>query len=145
MNCLSRKRYLFWLFYNPEEGELAISLSESVYQYQDHSANMANVVVFHRYLKTLFKLRKQQPSLYALPEHVLTASTSEPIAVQEMYFVAESHGFAPNNTVALNIKASLTKYVRYLCSALKFYILLAEQDNKYQMSLATLFLWLSCR
>jgi Flp pilus assembly protein TadD len=130
---LVAKAILFWLFYNPEEGNLAIALSEGVYQYQGHSANMANVVVFHRYIKKLFELRKLQPELYCL-----SGSNDAETAVKEIYFVAESHGFAPNNTIIQYQQQPFQVRSLFMLGA-KIFHLVAEQDNKYQTSLVTLF------
>lgn len=119
---------VLWLFYCFEEAEQAIALSENIYQFEDVSANMANMAIFHRYIKKLLSLRKGNQQLY-LPKNE--------DAVKEMYFVSESHGFAPNGTI-VNYNDEEYQIRSLFVLGAKVFHLIAEQDNKYQVSLATL-------
>ncbi len=123
------KAMLFWLFYNPEEGEQAIHLSEAVHQYKDKSRHMANMAIFHNYLKMLFKIRKAQPSLYIAKENT---------SYKDIYFVSESHGFAPNNTF-INYKNEDYQVRSLFVFGAKVFHIINERDNKFKESLLTLF------
>ncbi|MBA6403988.1 MULTISPECIES: tetratricopeptide repeat protein [unclassified Colwellia] len=128
-NILVGKAILFWLFYNPEEGDQAIALSSHIYQYQYHSKTMANMVVFHRYLTELFKYRQQENNVY---------QCNEPESTQEMFFVSESHGFSPNNTIVNYQNASYQIRSLFIMGA-KIFHLINDDDNKHKASLKVLF------
>jgi tetratricopeptide (TPR) repeat protein len=57
---LVAKAMLFWLFYSPEEVEQVLKLSNSIYSYENDSANMNNMIIFHRYIRTLLENRRKQ-------------------------------------------------------------------------------------
>ena len=78
------KAILFWLFDNDEEGQRAIALSESINSVKIKHPSLTNHKVFHSFVKDLLQYRQNNRSTYQTSERPL------------IYFISESHGFAPN-------------------------------------------------
>ena len=104
-NFLVGKAIIFWLFEHFEQAAQAIQLSEKIYQFEHLSAHMANMAVFHRYIKNLLNLREPNAALYL---------STESIDHKEMYFISESHGFSPNGTSIQIQPRKCIKFARYL-------------------------------
>lgn len=122
------KAIVFLLFEHFEEAKQAIELSEKIYQFEHMSSHMANMTVFHRYIKRLLSLRAQNTALYALTQD------SNP---KEMYFISESHGFSPNGTIVQYNNEAYKIRSLFIMGA-KIFHLIDDRDNKYQVSLALL-------
>ncbi len=121
------KAMLFWLFYNPEGVEQAIALSESIYRFENNSDNINNMIIFHRYIKKLLSVRQQQPYLY-------WQGVVEQESIQPIYFISESHGFSPNDTLVQY--QGQQHYIRSLfIFGAKIFHLASENDNRYKASL----------
>lgn len=120
---------IYWLFFRFEDAAKAIELSEKIYDYENESHNMANLVIFHRYIKKLLMLRKQENALY--PQ-----SDQQAIDTPEMYFISESHGFAPNGTL-VNYKGQQYQINSLFVLGTKLFHLLTDAENKYQVSVSS--------
>lgn len=127
------KAMLFWLFYNPEELEQTLQLSNSIYSYENDSANMNNMIIFHRYIKTLLKNRQESSCLYR--QQALTEQ--EQVSIAPMYFVSESHGFAPNDTL-INYQGQDYPIRSLFILGAKLIHLVSDIDNRYKASFNTL-------
>ena len=120
------KATLFWLFDNVEEAYQAISLSEGVYTDNTNYSNITNLTTFHRYLKLLIEYKIKNPEFYQTQ------------ASQEIYFISESHGFAPAGaTIQYKDELHSIKSL-FIRGAKVFHIGKAEQ-NKYKVSLLKIF------
>jgi len=119
---------VFWLFYNFDEASQSIERSQKIYEFEHLSANIANMAIFHRYIKKLLVIRNERSELY------IPKKTEE---VKEIYFVSESHGFAPNGTIVEYNKEEYQIRSLFVLGA-KLFHLISESENKYQVSLATL-------
>lgn len=126
IELLVGKAILFWLFDNIDEAEQAIILSEGVYSHPKGSyENLENLQIFHTYLKNLIVFYRQNTSLYAPRGN-------------DLYFISESHGFAPNN---MKIEFNETSYnIRSLfVKGAKVFHFTQANDNRFKASLAMLF------
>jgi Flp pilus assembly protein TadD len=119
---------IFWLFYNFDEASQSIELSQKIYEFQHLSANIVNMAIFHRYIKELLVIRNKRTELY-LPQ-----KTRE---VKEIYFISESHGFAPNGVI-VEYNEEEYKIRSLFVLGTKLFHLISEKENKYQVSLASL-------
>ncbi len=127
---LVAKAMLFWLFYSPDEVEQALQLSKSIYRYQNDSANINNMIVFHRYIKNLLDRRREKLFLY----HQRGAQ-SEQESIEPIYFISESHGFSPNDTLVTYQEQRYVVRSVFIFGA-KIIHLIDEQDNRYKASLS---------
>jgi tetratricopeptide (TPR) repeat protein len=131
-NILTGKAILFWLFYNHEEGKEALTLSDNIYKLQNRPNSMVNnMVVFHRYLTKLFNYRQENTdtTIYQYKPH-------EP--VQEMFFISESHGFSPNNTI-IHYQNTPHRIRSLFVMGAKIFHFINGTENKYRASLNMLF------
>ncbi|WP_440875614.1 tetratricopeptide repeat protein [Thalassotalea sp. PLHSN55] len=122
IELLVGKAILFWLFDNVDEAEQAIQLSEGVYTYPEGNyENLTNLKVFHGYLKRLIAFYRENESLYTERQ-------------QDLYFISESHGFAPNNMRVtfeqqnFNIRSLFVK-------GAKVFHFSQQQNNRFKESL----------
>lgn len=122
------KAIVYWLFNKLEDAKNAIDLSERIYEFASMSEHMSNMVTFHRYIKKLLVFRLAHADLYSEGQHD---------ELPEMYFISESHGLSPNDTL---IEYNKKKYkVRSLfIMGAKVFHLTSVKDNKYQVSLSRL-------
>ncbi len=124
------KATLFWLFDNVEEAQQAVQLSEGIYTDNSNYSNIRNLTVFHIYLKQLVNFRLAHPDFY---QHETE---------QQIYFVSESHGFAPSGarvTYKQQEYAIKSLFVR----GTKVFHLTSEKSNKFKESLRRLLLGLA--
>lgn len=125
IELLVGKAILFWLFDNVDEAEQAIRLSESVYSYPQGSyENLDNLKVFHAYLKKLIMFYRQNNDLYKERK-------------QDIYFISESHGFAPNNMQVVFAGQALNVRSLFIKGAKVFHFT-QPNNNKFKASLAHL-------
>lgn len=127
---LVAKAMLFWLFYSPDDVEQALQLSSRIYSYENDSANMNNMIIFHQYIRSLLKRRREKLALYqqnALSQH-------EKASIKPMYFISESHGFSPNDTLITYQEQRYVVRSLFIFGA-KIIHLIREQDNRYKASL----------
>jgi tetratricopeptide (TPR) repeat protein len=122
------KAMVYWLFFRYEEAAQAIALSEKIYEFEHESPNMANMVVFHRYLKRLLKQKQQPSNLYVTGDKQVSP-------LPELYFLSESHGFSPNGTV-VRYQGSQYQINSLFVLGAKLFHLIEAQDNKYQVSVS---------
>lgn len=127
---LVAKAMLFWLFYSPDEVEHALQLSRSIYSYENDSHNMNNMIIFHRYISTLLQRRKEKQFLYQ--QNVL--SQQETLSIKPIYFISESHGFSPNDTLITYQKQRYVVRSLFIFGA-KIIHFIKKQDNRYKASL----------
>ncbi|WP_441002098.1 tetratricopeptide repeat protein [Pseudocolwellia agarivorans] len=119
---------IFWLFYNFDEASQSIELSQKIYEFEHLSENIVNMAIFHRYIKKLLVIRNARTELY------LPKKTNE---VKEIYFISESHGFAPNGVIVEYNKEEYQIRSLFVLGA-KIFHLISKNENKYQVSLASL-------
>lgn len=122
------KAIVYWLFNCFDDAKQAIEQSSVIYQYEEMSSHMKNMTVFHRYIKKLLEIRDSQ---------IDTSSVPANNELKEMYFISESHGFAPNGAI-VNYQGSSYQIRSLFIMGAKIFHLIAEEDNKYQVSLARL-------
>lgn len=118
---------IFWLCNCINEARQAIQASENIYRVAQQSKHLSNMAKFHRYIKELLALKEQQPELYQ-------ANSAD--STQELYFISESHGLAPNGTV-VRYQNEVYKIRSLFVLGAKLFHFTTPEDNKYQMSLAT--------
>jgi len=125
---LISKAILFWLFDNIEEAVQAIVLSEGINTLEEGHANLKTMKVFHGYIKRLLVYRQQHSEVYQD-----TQASDLPL----IYFISESHGFAPNGmTVNYQQQSHLIKSL--FISGTKMVHLIQQSSNQYNVSLTTL-------
>lgn len=123
IELLVGKAILFWLFDNVDEAEQAIQLSESVYSFPEGGyENLINLKVFHSYVKKLIAFYRQNSALY-------TERT------QDLYFISESHGFAPNN-MQVNIAEQSYNIRSLFIKGAKVFHFTQEGPSRFKESLA---------
>ncbi|MBL0709891.1 MAG: hypothetical protein JJV99_02575 [Colwellia sp.] len=130
---LVTKAMLLWLFYSPNEVAQTLELSNGIYRYKNDSDNMNNMIIFHRYIKTLLQYRQEKPLLYQQDSLLQQEKTS----IIPMYFISESHGFAPNDTL-VNYKDQDYAIRSLFIFGAKIIHLVSEADNRYKASLSLL-------
>lgn len=125
IELLVGKAILFWLFDNIDEAEQAIQLSQSLYTYQDESyANLTNLKVFHVYLTKLIAFYRENSELYGE-------------RAGDLYFISESHGFAPNN-MQVTIKEQPFNIRSLFIKGAKVFHFTQAGPNRFKESLARL-------
>jgi|GEM_PF-1422500 len=122
------KAIIFWLFSRYEETALCLKLSETIYQYQNTSKNMANMAIFHQLLQGLLVVYKTNKQLYQLPDGV---------EEKEIYFISESHCLSPHGSIVKYKNEQLRVRSLFILGA-KIFHMVADVDNKYQVALANL-------
>lgn len=128
---LVAKAMLLWLFYNPLELDQALTLSNHIYNYENDSDNMNNMIVFHRYIKSLLHVRESHPSLY---KH---DSLSNKKPMEPLYFISESHGFS-SNEMFINYKEQEYAVNSLFIMGAKVIHFISDVDNRYKASLSLL-------
>ncbi len=118
---------VLWLFCEFEAANDAIRLSEKIVDYKGISKNMANMGVFHHYIKRLLVARKQNEPLYL--------QSGNDVELENIFFISESHGFAPNNVV-VNYQSKEYQIRSLFILGAKIFHMVAEKDNQYQVSLS---------
>jgi len=122
IELLVGKAILFWLFDNIDEAEQAILLSEGVYAYMSNSyANLDNLKIFHKYIKSLIAFHRANPELYLQRD-------------KDWYFVSESHGFSPNN-MKIEYEQQIYNIRSLFIKGAKVFHLTQENDNRFKQSL----------
>ena len=124
---LVNKAILFWLFDNPVEAEQAILLSESIYQHQQqtNSVALSNLCTFHSYIKQLLVLKKQK---------IVEKREDD---LESLYFISESHGFAPNDGIV--DYEGITYQIRSLfLHGTKVLHLIQDKNNSHQQGLLSI-------
>lgn len=120
------KAILFWLFDNAEEARQAIVLSEAIHNVETEYPNLKNLKIFHRYIKDLLQYRQLNLDSYQVDEQ------------PPIYFISESHGFAPNGmTVEYKNHKQVIKSL--FITGAKIFHFIQNSANQYQASLNILF------
>lgn len=122
------KAMVYWLFFRYEEADQAILLSEKIYEFEHESASMANMVIFHRYIKRLLKQKKESSNLYFTGD-------DQTQSLPELYFLSESHGFAPNGTV-VEYQGTQYQVNSLFVLGAKLFHLIDTQENQFQVSVS---------
>ena len=122
------KAIIYLLFHYLEEARQAIELSQKIYQFAEESKELTNMAVFHRYIATLLDLRNENTQA-----HLYSKSQAQ----KNMYFISESHGFAPNGTL-INYKNEQYKIKSLFIMGTKIIHLITQDDNKFHISLSSL-------
>lgn len=124
---LVTKAILFWLFDNIEEAAQAIQLSRGIYSDRSNYSNIQSLTIFHQYLDKLVQFKVQNCSLYSVDENV-----------KPIYFVSESHGFAP---AGMKINHRDQEYVinSLFVRGAKVFHFGEERHNKFKESVLRLF------
>ncbi|RTR32607.1 tetratricopeptide repeat protein [Shewanella atlantica] len=122
------KVIIYFLFDHLEEAKQAIQLSEVVYQFQNPTTFLKNITVFHTYIKNLIAIYEsgEYKDCYNLGNDA-----------EKMYFISESHGFAPNRT-SIKYKELDYEINSLFIMGAKVIHFVAEEENKYQVSLVSL-------
>jgi len=122
---LIAKAIIFWQFGNTEQAKKVLDLSISVLSHQDSHSKIHMLRVFHRYIGELIKYSQLNASLYEMK------------SPEKIYFVSESHGFAPNGMSIQYQEQDYTVYSRFIIGAKVFHFS-QDMPNKFQTSLVTL-------
>ena len=103
-------------------------LIEKIYDYEHVSANTANMVIFHRYIKRLLQLKQNPSDLY------FTGDEQTP-SLPELYFLSESHGFSPNGTV-VEYQGTQYQINSLFVLGAKLFHLIDNKENQFQVSVS---------
>ncbi|GGI72128.1 hypothetical protein GCM10009332_06920 [Shewanella gelidii] len=127
-SLLIGKTIIFFLFNHLEEAKQALQLSEIIHHFPAPSKHIKNIGVFHTYIKNLIAL--EDSGVY---RDCYTANDE----MKDIYFVSESHGFAPNRTT-INYKNENYRVKSLFIMGAKVIHFVKEEENKYQVSLVSL-------
>ena len=117
---------LAWLEGRLGEVGPALAASAQIHTHFEHYPNVTNLRVFHRYLGWLSEFRQRYTG---------DAYGGDPN--RALFFVSESHGFAPSETV-VHLDGRAHRVLSVLVTGCKAFHLGQESDNEYQASVRAL-------
>ncbi|AZG37011.1 tetratricopeptide repeat protein [Shewanella psychromarinicola] len=122
------KAIIYFLFNHLDEAKHTLQLSEIIHQFPSQPKYLKNFSVFHHYIKNLIAL--YESGEYKDCYNLVNDAT-------KMYFISESHGFAPNRT-SIQYKDQNYEVNSLFIMGAKVIHFVTEEENKYQVSLVSL-------